>query len=87
MIEKLINLKEEWNALLPKIDKLGTFVNSADFESLSPKDKAMCEWTLEIMRDYLNALSDIILASKRDDAFGSSLNSSKLGKFLGHSGD
>jgi hypothetical protein len=51
-------------------------MDSADFESLSPKDKAMCEWTLEIMRDYLNALSDIILTSKRDDAFGSSLNSS-----------
>lgn len=72
MIEKLINLEEEWNALLPKIDKLGSFVNSADFESLSPKDKAMCEWTLEIMRDYLNGLSDIIRASKRGDAFGSS---------------
>ena len=72
MIEKLINLEEEWNALLPKIDKLGSFVNSEDFESLSPRDKAMCEWTLEIMRDYLNALSEVIRASKRGDAFGSS---------------
>lgn len=75
MIEKLINLEEEWKALLPKIDKLGSFVNSADFESLSPKDKAMCEWTLEIMRDYLNGLSNVIRASTRGDAFGSSLRS------------
>lgn len=72
MIEKLINLEEEWKTLLPKIDKLGSFVNSSDFESLSPKDKAMCEWTLEIMRDYLNGLSDVIRASRRGDAFGSS---------------
>mgnify|MGYP006923330353 CR=1 FL=1 len=77
MIEKLINLEEEWKALLPKIDKVGTFVNSADFESLSPKDKAMCEWTLEIMRDYLNGLSEVIRASTRGDAFGSSLRSIK----------
>ncbi len=77
MIEKLINLKEEWNALLQKIDKLGSFVNSVDFESLSPKDKAMCEWTLEIMRDYLNGLSEVIRASTRGDAFGSSLRSIK----------
>ena len=60
MINKLVNLREEWENLSPKIDKIGSFVNSEEFNDLPPKDKAICEWTYKVMRDYHKTLRDII---------------------------
>lgn len=64
MINKLVNLREEWENLSPKIDKIGSIVNSEEFNNLTPKDKAVCEWTYKAMRDYHNALREIIRISK-----------------------
>ena len=66
MINEIVDLREEWEALSPKIDKIATFLNSEEFNSLSPKDKAICQWTDHVMRAYHVALRDIICASKCD---------------------
>ena len=63
MINKLVNLREEWENLSPKIDKIGSLVNSEEFNNLSPKDKAICEWTYKVMRDYHKTLREIITIS------------------------
>lgn len=63
MINKLVNLREEWENLSPKIDKIGSLVNSEEFNNLPPKDKAICEWTYKVMRDYYKTLRDIITIS------------------------
>ena len=63
MINKLVNLKEEWENLSQKIDKIGSFVNSEEFNNLPPKDKAVCEWTYKVMRDYQKTLREIIMIS------------------------
>lgn len=63
MINKLVNLREEWENLSPKIDKIGSFVNSEEFNDLPPKDKAICKWTYKVMRDYHQTLRDIITIS------------------------
>ena len=47
-------------SLSPKIDKIGSLVNSEEFNDLPPKDKAICAWTYKVMRDYHNALREII---------------------------
>ena len=41
MINKLVDLREEWENLSPKIDKVGSFVNSEEFNDLTSKDKAV----------------------------------------------
>ena len=63
MINKLVNLREEWEILSPKIDKIGSFVNSEEFNDLPPKDKTICEWTYKVMRDYHKTLREIITIS------------------------
>lgn len=64
MINKFVNLREEWEALSPKIEKIALIVNSEELNNLSPKDKAICEWTYKVMRDYHKALREIITISK-----------------------
>ena len=64
MINKLVNLREEGEAMTPKIDKIGSLVNSEEFNNLTPKDKAVCRWTYKVMRDYHQTLREIIRISK-----------------------
>ena len=63
MINKFVNLREEWEALSPKIEKIALIVNSEEFNDLPPKDKAICEWTYKVMRDYHKELREIITIS------------------------
>ena len=63
MINKLVDLRKEWENLSPKIDKIGSLVNSEEFNDLPPKDKAICEWTYKAMRDYHQILREIITIS------------------------
>lgn len=63
MINKFVNLREEWEALSPKIEKIASIVNSEEYNDLSPKDKAICAWTYKVMRDYHKTLRDIITIS------------------------
>jgi hypothetical protein len=78
MINKLVNLREEWEILSPKIDKLGSFVNGEEFNDLPPKDKAICEWTYKVMRDYHKALREIITISNDEGVSVLSIKEGRL---------
>ena len=78
MINKLVNLREEWENLSPKIDKIGSFVNSEEFNDLPPKDKAICEWTYKVMRDYHKTLREIITISNDEGVSVLSIKEGRL---------
>ena len=78
MINKLVNLIEEWENLSPKIDKIGSLVNSEEFNNLPPKDKAICEWTYKVMSDYHKTLREIITISNDEGVSVSSIKEGRL---------
>ena len=78
MINKLVDLREEWENLSPKIDKIGSFVNSEEFNDLPPKDKVICDWTYRVMRDYHKTLREIITISKDEGVSVSTIKEGKL---------
>lgn len=78
MINKLVNLREEWENLSPKIDKIGSLVNSEEFNNLPPNDKAICVLTYNVMRDYHKTLREIITISNDEGVSVSSIKEGRL---------